>query len=66
MPGTAFCRMGLKGEKIAVIGENSYQWVVTYLATINGTGVIVPIDRELKPMEIANLLNRAGVAASVQ
>lgn len=63
--GTAFCRMGLKGEKIAVIGENSYQWVVTYLATTNGTGVIVPIDRELKPMEIANLLNRAGVAALV-
>ena len=63
--GTAFINMGLKDKKIAVIGENSYQWVVTYFATINGTGVIVPIDRELKAMEIANLLKRADVSAVV-
>ncbi|MEG0291129.1 MAG: AMP-binding protein [Anaerovoracaceae bacterium] len=63
--GTSFMRLGLKGKKIAVIGENSYQWVVTYLATTNGTGVIVPIDRELKTKEILNLLNRAEVSAVV-
>lgn len=63
--GTAFIDMGLKGEKIAVIGENSYRWVVTYFAAVNGTGVIVPIDRELKPLEVANLLSRAEVSAVV-
>ncbi|MGI6721471.1 MAG: AMP-dependent synthetase/ligase [Anaerovoracaceae bacterium] len=63
--GTAFCNLGLKGKKIAVTGENSYKWVVSYMATTNGTGVIVPIDRELKPLEIANLLNRAEVSAIV-
>lgn len=63
--GTAFIDMGLKGEKIAVIGENSYPWVVTYFATVNGTGVIVPIDRELKALEVANLLSRAEVSAVV-
>ena len=63
--GTSFINLGLKGKKIAVIGENSYPWVVTYFATVNGTGVIVPIDRELKIMEIKALLQRAGVSAVV-
>ena len=63
--GTSFINLGLKGKKIAVIGENSYPWVVTYFATVNGTGVIVPIDRELKTMEIKALLQRAGVSAVV-
>lgn len=63
--GTAFCAMGLKGRKIAVIGENSYNWVVTYMATVNGTGVIVPLDKELPPEEIESLLIRAEVSAIV-
>lgn len=63
--GTSLLRLGLKGKKVAVIGENSYEWVVAYLATVNGTGVVVPIDRELAPKEIANLLNRSGANAIV-
>ena len=63
--GTSLIRLGLKDRKIAVIGENSYDWVITYLATVNGTGVIVPIDRELKAKEILNLLKRSGVSAIV-
>ncbi|MBR0598038.1 AMP-dependent synthetase/ligase [Sinanaerobacter chloroacetimidivorans] len=63
--GTAFMDLGLTGKKIAVIGENRYEWVVTYLAVVNGTGVIVPLDRELPAQEIHNLLVRAGVSAVV-
>lgn len=63
--GTKFIDMGLKGKKIAVIGENSYQWAVTYFAATNGTGVIVPLDRELPSNEINNLLRRAEVSAIV-
>ena len=63
--GTKFIEMGLKDKKIAVIGENSYEWVVTYFAVVNGTGVIVPIDRELPAKEVANLLDRAGVSALI-
>ncbi len=63
--GTSFIAKGLKGKKIAVIGENSYLWIVTYLATVNGTGVIVPLDRELPVNEIKNLILRAGVSAIV-
>ena len=63
--GTKFTEMGLRGKRIAVIGENSYQWALTYFATTNGTGVIVPLDRELPPNEIRNLLQRAEVSAIV-
>ena len=60
--GTSLCRLGLKGKKVAIIGENSYEWIVAYFAVANGTGVVVPIDRELHAQEVANLLNRAGVS----
>lgn len=63
--GTRLIDLGLKGTKIAVIGENSYKWVVSYLGTVNGTGVIVPLDRELPPQEIIHLLERAGVSAII-
>lgn len=63
--GTRFLELGLKNKKIAVIGENSYKWVVTYMATVNGTGVIVPLDRELPAKELKHLIERAGVSAIV-
>lgn len=63
--GTVLMDMGLTGKKIAVIGENRYEWVVTYLAVVNGTGIIVPLDRELPTHEIHNLLERAEVSAVV-
>lgn len=63
--GTKLINMGLKGRKIAVIGENSYKWVVTYMATVNGTGVIVPLDRELPVKELRHLIQRAGITAIV-
>mgnify|MGYP002548687589 CR=1 FL=1 len=63
--GTKLIEMGLKDKKVAVIGENSYKWVVSYLAVVNGTGVIVPLDKELTGIEIENLLSRAKVDAIV-
>lgn len=63
--GTAFMDLGLTGKKVAVIGENRYEWVVTYLAVVNGVGVIVPLDRELPAREVHNLLERAEVSAIV-
>lgn len=63
--GTEFINMGLKREKIAVIGENRYEWCLTYLATTCGTGTIVPLDKELPANEIKYLLERAKVKAIV-
>ena len=63
--GTALMDLGLTGKKIALIGENRYEWVVTYFAVVNGIGVIVPLDRELPAQEVHNLLERSEVSAIV-
>ncbi len=63
--GTQLLNLGLKDKCIAVISENRYEWCVTYLATVGGTGVIVPIDRELPDNEIENILNRCNADAIV-
>ncbi len=63
--GTMLVRMGLKGKRIAVIGESRYEWVLTYMAVVNGTGIIVPIDKELPRNEIESLLARAKADAIV-
>ena len=57
--GTAMSRMG--SRVVAVMGETSPEWIITYLATVNGGRVIVPIDRELAPEQIAGFANKAGV-----
>ena len=62
--GSMLCQMGLNGERIAVMGQNCYEWIVSYLAVINGTGVVVPIDKELTGPEIGNLL-KAGDAHTI-
>lgn len=63
--GTKLTELGLKDKKTAIIGENSYEWVVTYLAVTNGTGIIVPLDKDLTGIEIGNLLERSQVDAVV-
>ncbi len=45
--GSALTERGLIGDHIAQIGENSYRWIVLYLAQLAGDGVYVPVDRDL-------------------
>ena len=59
--GTALLSLGLAGKRIAIISENRYEWVVAYLAAVNGIGVVVPLDKELPVNEIENLINRSRV-----
>ncbi len=54
--GTAMIKSGLKGKKIAVIGKNSYQWSLAYMASVI-VGVVVPLDKELHIDDIVNFLN---------
>jgi len=58
-------KLGLKGKRIAVIGENSYRWYMTYMAVACGVGIIVPLDKELPVNEIENLLERSKASAIV-
>lgn len=54
--GTSLLKKGFKDKKIAVVGKNSYQWCVSYLAATI-VGIVVPIDKELHTDDIINFMN---------
>ncbi|MBQ7939186.1 MAG: AMP-binding protein [Clostridia bacterium] len=57
--------LGLSGKKVGVMGKNGYPWALTYLAVTCGVGVIVPIDRELKPDELQHVVDHSELSAIV-
>ena len=61
--GTALIAHGLKDKRIAVIGENCYQWATSYLAVIGGTGIVVPLDKELGASELKQLVQESEASA---
>ena len=63
--GTVLIDLCLKNKKIALIGENRYEWSISYLSVVNGTGVIVPLDKELPANEIELLLKRSQADAII-
>ncbi|MBQ3075010.1 MAG: AMP-binding protein [Clostridia bacterium] len=63
--GQGLRSLGLADKRIAVIGFNSYEWILTYLAVLCGVGVIVPLDKELTDPEILLSLKRSKVDAVV-
>lgn len=63
--GTYLYSMGLKDSKIALIGENSYEWIVSYFAIVNGGNVVVPLDKELPASDLKELMDRSNTAALI-
>ena len=59
--GTEFFSMGLKGKRIAVIGKNRYEWVLTHLVNLFGGIISVPLDKDLQLDELENSLIRSKV-----
>lgn len=50
---------GIAGKHISILGENSYEWVVAYLATVLTGGVAVPLDKELTEEQISGLIKQS-------
>lgn len=59
----AFMEKGLAGKRVAVIGKNSYEWILVFLAAVCAGGVIVPLDRGLLDYEIEDQLTRSEAVA---
>jgi len=59
--GTGLKKLGLTNDKIAIIGKNRYEWALSYLTSMCGDNITVPLDKELSAIEIANCLNRVDV-----
>lgn len=57
--GTALATIEKQASHIAVIGDNSYEWLTVYLTVLQSDGVLVPIDKELTSKEIINVLKNS-------
>ncbi len=56
-----FKESGIKEEdKIALVGRNSANWCVIYLATVTYGAVIVPILPDFKPEDLINIVNHSN------
>ena len=63
--GTALIDLGLRDKKIAIIANNRYEWCISYLATLCGVGIVVPLDKSLPAGEIESLLQRSYADAVI-
>ena len=63
--GTAMYSKGFKEKRIAVIGKNRYEWVVTHFSSVIGSNVSVPLDKDLQLEELENSLVRSKASAVV-
>ncbi len=63
--GTYLYSIGLKDTHISLVGENSYEWIVSYLAVINGGNVIVPVDKEQEAEDIKYVVEKSEATAII-
>src|SRR5260370_23587031 len=54
-----------KGDRVAIVSENRWEWAVTDLATLAIGGVDVPLYPTLTPEQIGYMLRDSGAKAAV-
>lgn len=63
--GTALCVLGIENKHIAIIGNNRYEWALSYLTVLNSNAVVVPIDKELSVEETHYILDFSDCSAII-
>lgn len=58
--GLAGLDMKPRSDKLAIVGNNRPEWAVSYLAAACTAIVCVPIDKDLREMEVYNILRVSG------
>ena len=57
--GTKFYDLGLKGKRIAIVGRNRYEWILTHSTNFLGGIISIPLDKELQVDELESCLVRS-------
>ena len=57
--GTGLIDLGFENKRIAILGKNSYEWVLSYTSILMGVGITVPLDKGLQKEEIILSLQRS-------
>ncbi len=61
--GTYLQELGFQGSHIALLGENSTEWCLSYFSITNSGNVAVPLDKELSAEDLAELIEHCGCEA---
>ena len=49
-----------RGDKIALIGKNTSEWITVFMGTITYGAIIVPILQEFNPNDVQHIVNHSG------
>ena len=63
--GTFLLNQELRDAKIALLGENSTEWCLSYFAIVSTGNVVVPLDKELPREDLAELIRHCGCQAII-
>jgi long-chain acyl-CoA synthetase len=63
--GTALISNGLREEKIAIVGENSYGWCCSFFGVMAIGSVTVPVDKELPLDDIDGIITTTSCKAVI-
>ncbi len=53
---TYMLKRGIRGRKIALVGENSYQWLLCFFAVVTSGNVAVLVAKDATPAEASTLI----------
>ena len=62
---TELLSRGLEKKKIVLIGNNRYEWCISYLAVTTANMIIVPMDKALPNNEIEKLVERSEADVAI-
>ena len=48
-----------KNDRVALIGKNSCNWAMTYVATVTYGAIVVPILQDFKPGDVTHIVNHS-------
>ena len=52
-------------KKILLVGDNCYQWALSYLTVLCGLGIIIPIDKDAPDADICEIAKASSAAAVI-
>ena len=56
------CSKGIYGKHVALLGENSYAWIVSYFSVIRSGNIVVPLDNQNTPDALRHIVQKADVS----
>ncbi len=62
---TTLLHLGLENKKIVLVGNNRYEWCLSYLSITTGNMTVVPLDRALPDNELEMLIKRSEATAVI-